>query len=248
MSAHEVEVIASLPCYLRDKVDAQRGAGVFEKSIAALRKLNAVGYGTRPPLDLVFNPLGATLPPPQGDLEADYKVELRQRYGIEFTRLFTTITNQPIARLADDLRFRGQWDAYLEVLANSFNPATWEGVMCRSTLSVGWMCSSHTAPAESQRDPKEVRASRGELDGELKQAQTAVAESTAQAADALRKLAEAQAAHAAQVAGLQADLTAAVRKAHDLELQLVRATARLESMGNQPANSESQTSKRRKDT
>jgi radical SAM/Cys-rich protein len=131
-----VEVVASLPCYLEENVNAQRGDGVFEKSIAALRKLNAVGYGTRLPLDLVYNPLGASLPPPQADLEADYKTELRRRYGVEFTRLFT-ITNQPIARFAEDLRRHGQWDAYLELLANSFNPATIEGLMCRSTLSIG---------------------------------------------------------------------------------------------------------------
>jgi radical SAM/Cys-rich protein len=136
LAEHEVEIVASLPCYLEDNVNAQRGDGVFEKSIAALRKLNAVGYGTRLPLDLVYNPLGASLPPPQADLEADYKTELRRRYGIEFTRLFT-ITNQPIARFAEDLRRQGQWDAYLELLANSFNPATVDGLMCRSTLSIG---------------------------------------------------------------------------------------------------------------
>jgi radical SAM/Cys-rich protein len=138
LAAHEVEVVASLPCYLEENVNAQRGTGVFTKSIAALRRLNAVGYGTRLPLDLVYNPLGAKLPSPQAELEADYKVELRRRYGLEFTRLFT-ITNQPIARFAEDLRQHGQWDAYLELLANSFNPATVEGLMCRSTLSVGWM-------------------------------------------------------------------------------------------------------------
>ncbi len=138
LAAHEVEVVASLPCYLPENVDAQRGEGVFEKSIAALRKLNAVGYGTRLPLDLVHNPLGPKLPSLQAELEADYKLELRRRHGIEFTRLFT-ITNQPIARFAEDLRQHGQWDSYLELLANSFNPATVEGLMCRSTISIGWM-------------------------------------------------------------------------------------------------------------
>jgi radical SAM/Cys-rich protein len=138
LAAHEVEVVASLPCYLQENVDAQRGGGVFQKSIAALRKLNAVGYGTRLPLALVYNPQGAKLPPPQAELETDYRLELRQRYGLEFTRLYT-ITNQPIARFAEDLRQHGQWDAYLELLANSFNPATVEGLMCRSTISVGWM-------------------------------------------------------------------------------------------------------------
>lgn len=137
LAAHEVEVVASLPCYLEENVNAQRGEGVFAKSIAALKKLNAAGYGTRLPMNLVYNPPGANLPPPQAALEADYKRELRERYGIKFTGLFT-ITNQPIARFAEDLRQRGKWDEYLELLANSFNPATVENLMCRSTLSVGW--------------------------------------------------------------------------------------------------------------
>ena len=137
LAANAVEVIASLPCYLAENVDAQRGDGVFAKSLRALRKLNALGYGTRLPLNVVFNPLGPTLPPPQAELEADYKTELRARFGIEFTGLFT-ITNQPIARFAEDLRARGEWDHYLELLANAFNPATVSGLMCRTTLSVGW--------------------------------------------------------------------------------------------------------------
>lgn len=138
LAAHEVEVVASLPCYLEENVNAQRGDGVFSKSISALKKLNAIGYGARLPLNLVYNPLGPKLPPPQVELEADYKRELRQRFGIEFTSLFT-ITNQPIARFAEDLRSHGKWDEYLELLANSFNPATIEGLMCRTTLSVGWL-------------------------------------------------------------------------------------------------------------
>ena len=138
LAEHEVEVVASLPCYSAGNVDAQRGDGVFEKSIRALQKLNAVGYGTRLPLSLVYNPLGAKLPPAQEELEAEFKRELRRNHGIEFTRLFA-ITNQPIARFADDLRANGQWDAYLELLANSFNPATVAGLMCRSTISIGWM-------------------------------------------------------------------------------------------------------------
>lgn len=137
LAAHEVEVIASLPCYLEENVNAQRGDGVFEKSIQALKKLNAVGYGSRLPLNLVYNPLGPKLPPAQAELEAEYKTELRRRYGIEFTGLFT-ITNQPIGRFAEDLRQHGKWDDYLELLANSFNPSTVENLMCRSTLSIGW--------------------------------------------------------------------------------------------------------------
>lgn len=137
LAAHEVEIVASLPCYLEENVNAQRGDGVFAKSISALKKLNAVGYGTMLPLNLVYNPLGPKLPPAQAELEADYKTELRRRYGIEFTGLFA-ITNQPIGRFAEDLRQRGKWDEYLELLANNFNPATVEGLMCRTTLSVGW--------------------------------------------------------------------------------------------------------------
>jgi radical SAM/Cys-rich protein len=137
LAGHEVEVVASLPCYSSANVDAQRGDGVFAKSIAALRKLNAVGYGTRLPLSLVYNPLGASLPGPQAELEADYREALQRDFGIVFTRLFT-ITNQPIARFAEDLRAHGEWDAYLELLANSFNPASVENLMCRTTLSVGW--------------------------------------------------------------------------------------------------------------
>jgi radical SAM/Cys-rich protein len=138
LARHEVEVVASLPCYSSANVDKQRGNGVFDKSIAALKKLNAVGYGTHLPLSLVYNPLGPKLPGLQAELESDYRIELRQGFGIEFTRLFT-ITNQPIARFAEELRREGQWDAYLDLLANSFNPATVDSLMCRNTLSVGWM-------------------------------------------------------------------------------------------------------------
>lgn len=137
LAKHEVEVVASLPCYLEDNVDSQRGNGVFQKSISALKKLNAAGYGTTLPLTLVYNPIGAKLPPDQAELEADYKVELEARYGIVFTRLFA-ITNLPIARFATDLREHGQWDSYMELLADSFNPATVDGLMCRSTINIGY--------------------------------------------------------------------------------------------------------------
>jgi radical SAM/Cys-rich protein len=138
LAAHSVEVIASLPCYTAKNVARQRGAGVFEKSLTALRKLNAVGYGTRLPLHLVYNPVGPKLPGPQAELEADYKTELRQNFDIVFNRLYT-ITNQPIARFAEDLRRLGKWDEYMALLVNSFNPTTVEGLMCRTTLSVGWL-------------------------------------------------------------------------------------------------------------
>ena len=138
LAGHDVEVIASLPCYSAANVNRQRGNGVFEKSIRALQKLNAVGYGTIHELNLVYNPLGAKLPPPQAELEADYKEALQRDFGIVFNKLFT-ITNQPIARFAEDLRRQGKWDEYLELLANSFNPATVDGLMCRTTLSVDYL-------------------------------------------------------------------------------------------------------------
>lgn len=138
LAGQEVEVIASLPCYTAENVAKQRGAGVFERSISALRKLNGVGYGTRLPLNLVYNPVGPKLPGPQAELEADYKEALGREFGISFNRLYT-ITNQPIARFAEDLRRQGKTEEYMSLLANSFNPTTVESLMCRTTLSVGWM-------------------------------------------------------------------------------------------------------------
>jgi radical SAM/Cys-rich protein len=138
LAGQEVEVIASLPCYTAENVARQRGTGVFEKSISALRKLNEVGYGTRLPLNLVYNPVGPKLPAPQAELEADYKEVLGREFGISFNHLYT-ITNQPIARFTEDLRRQGQSEAYLSLLERSFNPATVENLMCRTTLSVGWM-------------------------------------------------------------------------------------------------------------
>jgi radical SAM/Cys-rich protein len=137
LADHRVEVVASLPCYLMENVDKQRGAGVFDKSIEALRRLNAVGYGRDLPLNLVYNPVGPSLPPTQPKLEAAYREQLRSRFGIEFTRLFT-ITNMPISRFLDDLVRSGKLDAYLEKLIGAYNPAAADGVMCRTTLSVGW--------------------------------------------------------------------------------------------------------------
>jgi radical SAM/Cys-rich protein len=137
LARNDVQVVASLPCYSEANVNRQRGNGVFARSIAALRKLNAVGYGTRLPLHLVYNPLGPDLPGPQALLERDYKNVLGQKFGIVFNRLFT-ITNQPIARFAEDLRRQRKWDEYLDLLVTSFNPSTTEGLMCRTTLSVGY--------------------------------------------------------------------------------------------------------------
>ena len=139
LAAQRVEIIASMPCYTPDNVNAQRGDGVFEESIAALKRLNAIGYGLNPalPLHLVYNPLGAKLPGPQFELEADYKHELRTHFGIEFNRLFT-ITNLPIGRFASSLRHSGGYEGYMALLQSAFNPATVEGLMCRDTINVSW--------------------------------------------------------------------------------------------------------------
>ena len=137
LAAHQVEIIASLPCYSPEAVNRQRGNRVFERSIAALRKLNRAGYGSRLPLHLVHNPLGARLPGPQAELEDDYRQALRENFGIEFDRLLT-LTNQPIARFAEDLRRAELLESYLDLLASSFNPATLPELMCRNTLSVDW--------------------------------------------------------------------------------------------------------------
>jgi radical SAM/Cys-rich protein len=137
---HRVEVVASLPCYLAENTDRQRGDGVFARSIEALRRLNAVGYGlpgSPLSLTLVFNPQGLALPPAQARLEQDYRSALRARYGIEFTRL-ATITNVPISRFLAELVEQGRHAEYVQRLLAAFNPATVAGLMCRSLLSVGW--------------------------------------------------------------------------------------------------------------
>lgn len=140
LTENEVEILASLPCYEKENVDQQRGRGTFEKSIDALRRLNRLGYGvegSRLILNLVYNPVGAHLPPPQEELEAAYKKRLWEDCGIVFNRLFT-ITNMPITRYAKYLKALRQYEAYVELLIQSFNPATLDGLMCRNTLSVGW--------------------------------------------------------------------------------------------------------------
>lgn len=139
LAQNEIEIVASLPCYGIENVDAQRGDGVFDKSIAALQKLNHLGYArdSRLKLHLVYNPLGAFLPPPQAALEADYKRELRDHFGIEFNSLFA-LANLPVSRFAAQLRRDNELEAYMELLASAFNPATIDGLMCRSTINVGW--------------------------------------------------------------------------------------------------------------
>ena len=140
LAAQGVEVVASLPCYTQANVEKQRGLNVFEPSIRGLRRLNALGYG-RPgsglELDLVYNPLGASLPPSQAGLEADYRRELAEHFDVAFNRLFT-ITNMPIKRFLHQLELEGRYESYMRTLLEAFNPRAAEGVMCRNLLSVGW--------------------------------------------------------------------------------------------------------------
>jgi radical SAM/Cys-rich protein len=137
--SQRVKIMASMPCYEPDNVNAQRGDGVFDSSIRALQLLNSLGYGRRTdlPLDLVYNPNGDFLPPDQAGLEADYKRELKKHFDIDFHRLYT-ITNMPIGRFASWLRHRGKLSDYMRLLGEAFNPASAAGLMCRNTLSVGW--------------------------------------------------------------------------------------------------------------
>lgn len=140
LAANAVEVVASLPCYLEENTDRQRGDGVYQKSITALKRLNELGYG-RPGtgliLTLVFNPGGPSLPPRQDALEETYRRELRSRHGIEFSRLYV-ITNMPISRFLDDLIQSGRHDEYMQRLIDAFNPLAVDEVMCRTMLSVDW--------------------------------------------------------------------------------------------------------------
>ncbi len=144
LARNEATIIASLPCYSPKNVEAQRGKGVFDRSIAALRLLNELGYGRRPelPLHLVYNPLGPSLPPAQAALEATYKHELDVHLGVVFDRLFT-ITNMPIERFLHALERDGKADSYVELLVKSYNPGTLPGLMCRSIVSVAWNGSLH---------------------------------------------------------------------------------------------------------
>lgn len=137
---HGVEVVSSLPFYTQDRTDRQRGEGVFEHSIKALQMLNSVGYGkeeTGLTLNLVYNPAGAFMPPPQQALEKEYKQSLQEKYGIVFNNLFA-ITNLPISRYLDYLIQSGNYEKYMEKLVNAYNPVAAANVMCRNTISIGW--------------------------------------------------------------------------------------------------------------
>jgi radical SAM/Cys-rich protein len=139
LARHRVEIIASMPCYSPENVNAQRGSGVFDASIRALQLLNSLGYGIEAdlPLHLVYNPNGAFLPGPQEELEADYKRELKEHFGIVFNKLYT-ITNLPIARFASYLKNNNKLAEYMALLNEAFNPATVNGLMCRNTINVSW--------------------------------------------------------------------------------------------------------------
>jgi radical SAM/Cys-rich protein len=140
LASHRVEVVASLPCYTPELVDRQRGKGVHELSIAALRKLNALGYGVEGSgltIDLVYNPQGASLPPPQAGLEADYKRILGGQFGVAFNRLFT-LANMPIQRFGSTLVSKGQFNAYMALLREAHRDDNLEAVMCRSLVSIDW--------------------------------------------------------------------------------------------------------------
>ncbi|MDP1768232.1 MAG: arsenosugar biosynthesis radical SAM protein ArsS [Nitrospirota bacterium] len=140
LAAHQVEIIASLPSYQASQTDAQRGDGIFQKSIEALRLLNRLGYGQPDSglaLNLVYNPVGAFLPPKQAAIEAQFRKELRAKHGVEFNHLYT-ITNMPVSRYLEFLVESGNYEQYMERLANAFNPAAAAGVMCRYTISVSW--------------------------------------------------------------------------------------------------------------
>lgn len=137
---HQVELICSLPCYSQENVDKQRGKGTFDLSIQALRRLNELGYGQADSnlvLNLVYNPAGPHLPPPQAILEQDYKRILGEQFGIVFHQLYC-LTNMPITRYATHLKLRGEYDDYTEMLERSFNTATLDQVMCRNLISIGW--------------------------------------------------------------------------------------------------------------
>jgi len=139
LAQQQVEVIASMPCYLQDNVDAQRGKGVYDKSIRGLQRLNQAGFGRDPalPLNLVYNPQGLNLPPAQAALEADYKRELKQRFDIDFNRLFT-LANMPIKRFGSALLSRGEFDDYMQLLKSSHQADNVASVMCRTLISVDW--------------------------------------------------------------------------------------------------------------
>ena len=176
LAGEQVRLVASLPCYLEENVDRQRGSDTYRRSIEAIRRLNALGYGMEDglQLNLVYNPAGPSLPPAQESLEADFRRELSQRFGISFTRLLT-VTNMPIGRFKRRLAAEGRETDYSGLLRDAFNQGTVEGLMCRHQVSVAWdgtlydcdfnlalgMSMNHGAPDHINRfDPEQVRCRR----------------------------------------------------------------------------------------
>jgi radical SAM/Cys-rich protein len=140
LAENEVQIVASLPCYLEDNVDGQRGKGVYQKSMQALRQLNQLGYGQKDGklgLTLVYNPTGPYLPPPQDSLQRDYKTFLAEKFDIQFNQLFT-ITNMPIARFGSTLLSKGEFENYMNLLKDAFSVANMKGLMCINQLSIDW--------------------------------------------------------------------------------------------------------------
>jgi len=170
---NKVKLIASMPCYTKENVEKQRGKGVYDKSLEALKKLNTAGYGKNKDLelDLVYNPGGAVLPGEQSSLERDYKKQLSENHGIVFNRLFT-ITNAPINRFEQYLKSNGEYEKYMDLLVSSFNKETAGNIMCRTLLSVGWSgkvydCDFNQALELPLRDKRGVAINICDLDAVL---------------------------------------------------------------------------------
>ena len=157
LADNKVEVVASLPCYLEENVNAQRGKDVFKNSIRGLKKLNAVGYGNKGNLNLnlVFNPQGASLPPPQNALDQDFKKQLLDNFGVEFNHLFT-ITNMPIKRFGSTLLSKGQFEEYMNLLKDSHDDGNLESLMCRTQISVDWQGNVHDCDFNQMLNLKSV--------------------------------------------------------------------------------------------
>lgn len=165
LAEHKVEVVASMPCYSLENVDQQRGEGVFDKSIAGLQKLNALGYGKSGSglnLNLVYNPLGPSLPPNQQSLEADYRHELKKHFNIEFSQLFA-LANMPIKRFGSTLISKGQFDRYMQLLKDNYQAANLNNVMCRSLVSVDWQGRLYDCDFNQQLDLPLISSSQRHL-------------------------------------------------------------------------------------
>ena len=164
LAENRVEVVASMPCYLQDNVERQRGKGVFDGSIRGLKKLNALGFGRDPALilNLVYNPQGPALPPPQASLEADYKRVLGESYGIVFNKLFV-LANMPIQRFGTTLINKGEFDGYLQLLQDAHLDANLDGVMCRNLISVDWRGCVYDCDFNQMLDLPMARGQRARL-------------------------------------------------------------------------------------